>query len=92
VKQVTSLWSECLRILADAVQEGVVDGRFAPCDPWEVANIFWTVANGLIRTEHVGTQRRLRRGRLDRIFQDAVELLLRGLTVRAPESEPGRRA
>jgi AcrR family transcriptional regulator len=91
VKQVTSLWSECLRILADAVQEGVDQGRFAPCDPWEVANIFWTVANGLIRTEHVGARRRLRRSRLDRIFQDAVELLLRGMTVRAPElgSGPG---
>ena len=89
VKQVTSLWSECLRILADAIQDGVEHGSFAPCDPWEMANIFWTVANGLIRTEHLGAQRRLRRSRLDRIFQDAVELLLRGMTVRTPEPESG---
>jgi TetR/AcrR family fatty acid metabolism transcriptional regulator len=81
VKQVTSLWSECLRVLADAIGQGVREGSFAPCDPWEVANIFWTVANGLIRTEHVTARRRLRRSRLDRIFDDAVELLLRGLTV-----------
>lgn len=86
VKQVTSLWSECLRILADTVEEGVREGSFAPCDPWEVANIFWTLANGLIRTEHVQARRRLRRKRLERIFDDAVEILLRGLTVpgRAP--------
>ncbi len=81
--EITSLWSACLRILADAVQEGVERGVFAPCDPWEVANIFWTVANGLIRTEHVQARRKLRRSRLDRIFDDAVELLLRGLTVPA---------
>jgi TetR/AcrR family fatty acid metabolism transcriptional regulator len=81
VKQVTSLWSSCLRILADAVEQGVEEGAFAPCDPWEVANIFWTVANGLIRSEHVAARRQLRGARLDRIFDDAVELLLRGLRV-----------
>jgi AcrR family transcriptional regulator len=84
VKQVTSLWSACLHILADAIEDGVGRGVFAPCDSWEVANIFWTVANGLIRTEHVQARRRLRRSRLDRIFDDAVELILRGLTVKAP--------
>jgi AcrR family transcriptional regulator len=83
MKQVTSLWSDCLRILADAIEQGVREGRFAPCDAWEVANIFWTVANGLIRTEHVSARRRLRRSRLPRIFHDAIELLLRGLTVDA---------
>jgi hypothetical protein len=46
-----------------------------------VANIFWTVANGLIRSEHVAARRQLRGARLDRIFDDAVELLLRGLRV-----------
>ena len=88
-KAVTSLWGQCLRVLADAVKEGVERGIFAPCDPWEVANIFWTLANGLIRSEHVGARRRLRRSRLERIFQDAVELLLRGMTVRGPEPESG---
>jgi len=90
VKQVTELWSECLRVLADAIAAGVEAGRFAPCDPWEVANIFWTVANGLIRSEHVAARRRLRRKRLDRIFDDAIELLLRGLTVAAGPAAGGR--
>lgn len=77
--QVTRLWEECLQILADAIEDGVASGVFEPCDPWEAANIFWTVANGLIQTEHVATRRRLRRIRLERIFDDAIEQLLRGL-------------
>ena len=69
---------------AAARQAGVREGTFARCDAWEVANIFWTVANGLIRSEHVAARRRLRRSRLDRIFEDAIELLLRGISVARP--------
>ena len=67
------------RILADAIAAGVEAGDFAPCDPWEVANILWTVANGLIQTEHVAPRRQLRRRDLDRVFDDMVELFLRGI-------------
>jgi TetR/AcrR family fatty acid metabolism transcriptional regulator len=84
VRQVTGLWRECLRILAETIEAGVREGTFARCDAWEVANIFWTVANGLIRSEHVAARRRLRRSRLDRIFDDAIELLLRGISVARP--------
>jgi AcrR family transcriptional regulator len=79
VDEVTKLWENCLRILADVVDAGVKAGDFAPCDPWEVANILWTVANGLIQTEHVAPRRELRRRDLDRIFDDTVELFLRGI-------------
>ncbi len=81
-KQITRLWEECLRILADAIERGVNDGTFQACDPWEVANIFWTVANGLIGSESDSPRRRLRRSGLDQIFGDAIELLLRGLRTR----------
>lgn len=79
VEEVTRLWENCLRILADVVEEGVRDGEFASCDAWEVANILWTVANGLIRTEQVAPRRQLRGRALPRVFEDAVELMLRGL-------------
>jgi AcrR family transcriptional regulator len=79
VDEVTKLWENCLRILADAIAAGVDAGDFAPCDPWEVANILWTVANGLIQTEHVAPRRQLRRRELDRVFDDMVELFLRGI-------------
>ena len=79
VDEVTKLWENCLRILADAIAAGVDAGDFAPCDPWEVANILWTVANGLIQTEHVAPRRQLRRRELDGVFDDMVELFLRGI-------------
>jgi AcrR family transcriptional regulator len=79
VDEVTKLWENCLRILADVIDAGVKAEDFAPCDPWEVANILWTVANGLIQTEHVAPRRQLRRRELDRVFDDMVELFLRGI-------------
>jgi AcrR family transcriptional regulator len=83
VEEVTKLWENCLHILADVIQSGVEAGEFAPCDPWEVANILWTVANGLIQTEHVAPRRRLRGRDLDRVFEDTVELFLGGIARRA---------
>ena len=74
------------RILADVIERGTKDGTFGRCDAWEVANILWTVANGLIQTELVTTRRELRRRKLDRVFEDTVELFLRGL---ANPASPG---
>jgi len=79
VEDVKKLWESCLQVLADAIQRGVDQHSFAPCDAWEVANILWTVANGLIQTEHVAPRRELRGGDLQRVFDDMVELFLRGL-------------
>jgi AcrR family transcriptional regulator len=79
VEEVTRLWENCLRILAGVIEEGMKEGCFAPCDAWEVANILWTVANGLIQTEHVTPRRELRRSSLDRVFDDMIEIFVRGL-------------
>ena len=75
----TRLWENCLRILAGVIEEGVKEGCFAPCDAWEVANILWTVANGLIQTEHVPPRRELRRRSLDHVFDDMIDIFVRGL-------------
>jgi AcrR family transcriptional regulator len=83
VGQVTALWESCLRILADVIDDGVEAREFAPCDSWEVANLLWTVANGLIQTEHVMPRKELRHKPLDVMFDDGLELFLRGLA-RAP--------
>jgi len=83
VEEVTKLWEECLRILADVIESGVRNGSFRDCDPWEVANILWTLANGLIQTEHAPSRRRLRRRRLDRVFDDAIDIVLSGLAAPA---------
>jgi hypothetical protein len=78
--QVSNLWAECIEIVAGIVSEGVESGEFVDCDPWEVANILWTVANALIQTEKSATRRSLRRVSLEKAFEDAIELFLRGLT------------
>ena len=79
VGEVTALWEACLRILADVIDDGVKAEEFAPCDSWEVANLLWTVANGLIQTEHVMPRKELRHKSLDVMFDDSLELFLRGL-------------
>jgi AcrR family transcriptional regulator len=81
VAQVTALWESCLRMLADVLERGVEERVFAPHDAWEVAHILWTLANGLIESEHARAARHLRRRQLEPVFEDAVGLLLRGLTV-----------
>ncbi len=81
VHAVTDVWKRCLRILADQIERGVREGVFVPCDSWEIANILWIVGNGLIQTDF-DSERRMLRGRdLEKVFEDALELLLRGLRV-----------
>jgi AcrR family transcriptional regulator len=79
VEEVTKLWEGCLRVLADVIARGVKEGRFAPCDSWEIANVLWTLANGLLQSDLAPSRRRLRRRRLDRVFEHAIEIVLRGL-------------
>ncbi|MCP5057201.1 MAG: TetR/AcrR family transcriptional regulator [bacterium] len=79
VQEITRLWHSCLKILAAAIDRGVESGEFAPCDSWEVANILWTMANGVIQTELAAPRRRLRDRPLDQVFRDMVEIFLRGM-------------
>ena len=83
VAQVTALWEQCLVLLAGVFERGAREGVFVAHDSWEVANILWTLANGLIQREQAQAPRSLRRNTLEQVFEDAVELVLRGL---APES------
>ena len=82
VAQVTALWEQCLVLLAEVLERGARDGDFVAHDSWEVANILWALANGLIQREQAQAPRSLRRNTLEQVFEDAVELVLRGL---APE-------
>ena len=83
VAQVMALWEQCLVLLAGVFERGAREGVFVAHDSWEVANILWTLANGLIQREQAQAPRSLRRNTLEQVFEDAVELVLRGL---APES------
>jgi AcrR family transcriptional regulator len=78
-EEVSKLWEQSLAILNDVLERGVAAGELAPCDTWEVANILWTVANALIQSDGIGLRRDLRRRPLEAVYNDAIELLLRGL-------------
>lgn len=79
VEEVARLWERCLAILSEIIARGMQEGAFRDCDAWEVANLLWTIANGLIQTETSSTRRLLRRAPLERTFQDAIEIVLRGI-------------
>ncbi len=68
IAEVASLWEACVAIVAEIIEDGVRRGEFRECDPWEVANILWTLANGVIQTETSATRRHLRRQPLERVF------------------------
>jgi len=80
VDEVTRLWETCLSILAEIVERGVQEGCFRPCDPWEVADILWTLSNGIIQAEANPAHRRLRRRDPALTFSDAIDLVLAGLS------------
>ena len=84
VGQVTALWEQCLQLLSSALERGVREGDFVAHDSWEVANILWTLANGLIQREAALAPRSLRRKPLEEIFEDGVDLVLRGLAPAPP--------
>ena len=79
VRTVTEIWRRCLQILTDQIDRGVREKSFAPCDAWEIANIFWIAANGLIRTEEQPERRELRAADLEHMFRCMLDLLITGL-------------
>jgi AcrR family transcriptional regulator len=80
LEEVTRLWQSCLQILAEVVQQGIDESSVEPCDPWEVANLLWTLANGLIQSESSPPHRRIRQRPLAETFVRAIDLVLAGLT------------
>ncbi len=86
VDEVSRLWEICLSILAEVVERGVREGFFREVDPWVVADILWTLSNGIIQAESNPAHRRLRKRDLQRTFEDAVDLVLAGL---APSANAG---
>jgi AcrR family transcriptional regulator len=79
VAEVSRLWEQSLTILKEVLERAVAEGDLLPCDGWEVANILWTTANALIQSETTRARRDLRRLPLERVFQDAIHYILRGL-------------
>jgi AcrR family transcriptional regulator len=79
LEEVTRLWQSCLQILAEIVQAGIDERSIESCDAWEVANLLWTLANGLIQSEASPPHRQIRRRPLAESFVRAIDLVLAGL-------------
>ncbi len=79
IEEVTKLWERCVEQLARIIEQGVREGHFGDCDAWEMADILWTLANGLIQTQSSPARRSLRKRALDATFKDALDLVIRGL-------------
>jgi len=80
VEQVTTLWENCLAILAEVIRGGVQRGSFAACDEWVAANVLWTTSNGMIQSETITSRRSTVADRDPReLFQAMVEMMLRAL-------------
>jgi len=92
VTEVARLWESSLRVLDQVIARAVKAGDLVDCDTWEVANILWTTANALIQSEATSARRALRRMPLERVFKDAIQLILKGLAAggasRAQRSRP----
>ena len=79
VDEVSRLWEDSLSIVSRVVEGGVRSGEFRDCDAWEVASILWTTANALIRQDASAVLRSIRRGSLQQVYGDALDLLVAGL-------------
>jgi AcrR family transcriptional regulator len=80
VEEVTKLWDECLRILADSIRSGIQRGAFRACDEWVMANVLWTASNGLLQNEMIPSRRANLHGhRPAEVFDAMVDLVLAGL-------------
>ena len=79
VDEVARLWEECLSIVAELLACGVEDGELAECDTWVVSNILWTVANAVIQSDSTEARRRLRRGSLQELYDQTIDVVIAGL-------------
>lgn len=77
--EVSRLFKSCLSILNGVLERGIANGEFRECETWDVANILWTLTNGLIQTETSSARRDLLRRPLQDVYADAVDLIIAGL-------------
>jgi AcrR family transcriptional regulator len=78
--EVKKLWEGSLDIVNEVLVRGVRDGEFDGCDTWEVSYVMWTLANGMIHSEHSATRRELRRRPLREAYREAIDLILLGIS------------
>ncbi|MFQ5699967.1 MAG: TetR/AcrR family transcriptional regulator [Myxococcota bacterium] len=89
LEAVTGVWERCLSIVSEQLERGMKEEVFRPADPWTTAHLFWILGNGLLASrvdEHHPAPSGLTRAFVggERVFADAIDLLLRGLCAAPP--------
>jgi AcrR family transcriptional regulator len=86
---VTGVWERCLAILSRQIERGIQEGVFRRADPWTMANIFWIVGNGMLGTDAHPELKKLRGTSLEALFEEGMELVIRGLKIESQEARQG---
>lgn len=94
IEKIAEFWERNLNITNDALVFGVARGEFVEHDTWEIANVLWSVANGLIESDNTRARRQIRRRPLEPLYMHAIDVIVRGILVDptavelAPPAEP----
>jgi len=70
-----------LKLVAEAVEQGVRTGEFKAVDPWQTAGVLWAALHGVLVLLAHPLRRQLLNMDLDVMFQATLDLLLSGLKV-----------
>jgi len=79
IDEVARLWEACVSIVDELLREGVATGEFRGCDTWGIANMLWTTSNAIIESDASETRRRIRRGSVEALYLQALDVIFRGL-------------
>ncbi len=94
IEKIGDFWEQNLNVTHAVLVAGVESGEFVECDPWEIATIIWTVADGLIESDNTKARRQIRRRPLEPLYMHAIETIMRGILtdptriIIAPPAEP----
>ena len=80
IDTVEDFWRRGLRVTDGVIRDGVATGEFVPCDTWAVALMLWSIADSLIASDQVVTRRKIRRRPLQRVYTDAIDIVLRAVS------------
>ena len=85
IEMISEFWEINLNVVHEVLVDGVQSGEFVECDTWEVANVLWSIANGLIESDNTRARRQIRRRPLEPLYEHAIDTLIRGIL-----SDPSR--
>ena len=78
-RAILEVWERSLAILSRQIERGVREGVFRDASPWAMAHLFWLMGNAVLGTDGVPELQKLRGTALEQLYEEGVELVIRGL-------------